>query len=295
MSAINALRPGEIGLEARAAMRDMLRRAVSNEPVATYVSGAPLPWSVVQQGGWDLLGVPEAAGGAGATLRDLVDLAMVWGESIVPHPLLTTIMAKRWSEAARTATGPVTFSVATTGAGGHGVAPFGLEEGVLVLSSAGQDGLLQRLRGGIPDDYAPSLRLVETALVTDWAPGPAAELAVVWAAEATGCAAKMLGDAIAYAKERQQFGHPIGKFQAVKHRLADANIHLEHAETAALWASIEPHNARRATSIAFESALTVVEAAVQVHGGLGFTWEMGLHMYLRHIITLRELTMALPL
>jgi len=248
----------------------------------------------VQQGGWDLIGAPETAGGADASLRDLVEVALVWGEFVVPLPLIPTIMARRWSAAARETEDPVTVSVTTRATSGRGVAVFGGEDGATVLTAAGPEGRLVPAADPVADPWAPSLRLVETATVTDWSVGPATELAVVWAAEAAGCAARTLRDAIAYAQERHQFGQPIGRFQAIKHRLADAHLLVEQAETAVVWASVEPASARRAVDVAFDASQRVVETAVQVHGGLGFTWEMGLHMYLRHVVSLRELAAGLP-
>lgn len=294
MNATTSLRPGEIGVEAGAAVRAMLSRAVGGEPVAGYLTGQPLAWTTVQQGGWDMLGAPEAAGGADATLRDLVEVALVWGEFIVPLPLMPTILARRWSAAARESEGAVTVSVATRATEGRGVAVFGAEDGTAVLTAVGTGGRLVSAADPVPDSYAPSLRPVETTTVTDWTGEAAAELAVVWAAEAAGCAARMLRDAIAYAKQRHQFGQPIGRFQAIKHQLADAHILVEQAETAVIWGSLELGSARRAAELAFDASQRVIETSVQVHGGLGFTWEMGLHMFLRHVGSLRELTAGLP-
>jgi hypothetical protein len=272
---------GEIGAEAGAAIRAMTARAVGGQPVAAYVETEPLSWSVVAEGGWDLLGAAESDGGAGAGLRDLAEVAKAWGEAIVPLPLIPTMMAKRWSATAREASGPVTVAVATRGAG-RGVAPFGGWAGVTLLGG-------QRIEDAIADDYAPSLRLAETALVTPLDAGQKAELTVVWAAEAVGCATRTLRDAVGYARERQQFGKPIGSFQAIKHHLANALIHTEQAESAVIWASLEPQHAARAAQVAFASSARAVEIAIQVHGGLGFTWEMGVHFYLRHVDALGEL------
>lgn len=294
MTAVGEMGVSEVGVEAAAALREILARAVGGSPVASYTTEQPLPWTTLQGGGWDLLGAPEEAGGAGATLRDLVEIARVWGWSVVPSPLIPTLMAKRWSAAAREYQGPVTVAVPTRTSGNLGVAPFGLEPGVrLLMGTIDSDRLVDIADAG-DDGYAPSLRLTETSMVTELSPEAAAEMGVVWAAEAAGCAARMLTDAVAYAKERQQFGQPIGRFQAVKHQLADAHLLAEQAETAAIWASLEPTGSRTAVLYCFDSSLRVIETAVQVHGGLGFTWEMGLHMYLRHVSALRELAAGLP-
>ena len=294
MSRVGELELSEIGVEAAAGLGEILTRTVGGENVARYVEEEPLAWSVLQEGGWDLLGVPEAEDGAGASLRDLVEVARVWGQSIVPAPLMTSIMAKRWSAAAREFDGPATVSVRTRASGGRGVAPFGGFSGVQVLVDADEKGDLLSLGDFTGDPYAPSLRLVESDEVTAWTPQLADELRVVWAAEASGCASRMLSEAVAYVKEREQFGQPVGRFQAMKHHLANAHLLAEEAETAVILASLVPERAAQASAFAFDSSLRVIEIAVQAHGGLGFTWEMGLHMFLRHVSALRELAEGLP-
>jgi alkylation response protein AidB-like acyl-CoA dehydrogenase len=294
VSRLDELGLGEVGVEASVAVREILVRAVAGAPVATYVTEQPLPWDVVRSGGWDLLGAPEAAGGGGASLRDLVEVARAWGWAIVPSPLIPTLMAKRWSAAAREHDGPVTVSVQTRTSDEQGVAPFGGEDNVHLLVDVAGSGSLLSATKTEPDPYAPSLRLAQCEELTAWSARAATELTVVWAAEASGCAARMLSDAVAYAKERQQFGQPIGRFQAVKHHLANAHLLSEQAETAVIVASLEPERAESVSRFAFDTSLRVIEIAVQVHGGLGFTWEMGLHMYLRHVSALRELAAGLP-
>ena len=294
MTAVDGQGLGEVGLEAPGALSEMLARSIAAAPVATYVTADPLPWNILAQGGWDLLGAPEQDGGAGASLRDLVEVARVWGRAIVPSPLLPTLLVKRWSAAARECPGPVTVSVHTRAAGGLATAPFADTLDLQILQNAAAADGVVRTTCGPTDEYAPSLRIAEVAVSTEWPREAAREMRVLWAAEAAGCAAQMLDDAIAYAKERHQFGQPIGRFQAIKHHLANAHILAEQAETAAILASLEPERTVAASEFAFDASLRVIEIAIQIHGGLGFTWEMGLHMYLRHVGALRELAAALP-
>jgi alkylation response protein AidB-like acyl-CoA dehydrogenase len=98
---------------------------------------------------------------------------------------------------------------------------------------------------------------------------------------------------VAYAKERKQYGTSIGSFQAVQHLLADAAVHLEGSRTAALhaaWAvdALEPSVALAATAsakaYASRAAREVHEIAIQVHGGIGNTWECLAHVYLRRAL-----------
>lgn len=113
--------------------------------------------------------------------------------------------------------------------------------------------------------------------------------ATVHAGMMSGIADRMLMTAVEYAKTREQFGKPIGSFQAIKHRCADMAVAVEAGRSAAyyaFWAVSEGDpDAARAASMAKaycgEVARFVCNEAIQVHGGMGFTWELGLHRYLR--------------
>jgi alkylation response protein AidB-like acyl-CoA dehydrogenase len=104
-----------------------------------------------------------------------------------------------------------------------------------------------------------------------------------------GIAARMLRTAVDYAGTRVQFGQPIGAFQAIKHRCADMAVSVEAGRSAAyyaFWAVAEdaPDRARAASmakSYCGEVARIVCNETIQVHGGMGFTWELGLHRFLR--------------
>jgi len=116
---------------------------------------------------------------------------------------------------------------------------------------------------------------------------------VLWAAEAAGAAAAAFQLAFDYAGQRVAFGRRIAEFQAVKHRVADMYEQLELARTAALWAAnTVPREYPRGVRLAVELAREVVEGAIQVMGGMGFTWEAGVHFYLRHILIIGRLTRA---
>lgn len=104
-----------------------------------------------------------------------------------------------------------------------------------------------------------------------------------------GIAARMLDAAVDYAKTRVQFGQPIGAFQAIKHRCADMAVAVEAGRSAAyyaFWAVAEdaPDRARAASmakAYCGDVSRHVCNETIQVHGGMGFTWELGLHRYLR--------------
>lgn len=283
----------EIGREASSGLRDILTRAIGNDPIDRYVEGTPIAWSLIEDGGWDMLGAPESANGAGATLRDLAEVARVWGLFIAPSPLIVTIMAKRWSAAARECGGAVSVGSPVRSASAAAVVPFGAEPGTSILGRTEEGGELITAVNARIDDFAPSLRLTEVDVGTTWSVREADEMRVVWAAEASGCAARMLQKAIEYSLVREQFGQPIGRFQAVKHQMANALLLVEQAETAVILATQDEVRLRAATRYAFDSSLRVIELATQVHGGMGFTWEMGIHFYSRHVLSLRELAAGL--
>jgi len=113
--------------------------------------------------------------------------------------------------------------------------------------------------------------------------------AALFACLLTGIAARMLATAVDYARTRVQFGQAIGSFQTIKHRCADMAVAVDAAQAAVyygVWASSEdaPDRARAvsmAKAYAGEVARQVCNETIQVHGGMGFTWELGLHRFLR--------------
>jgi alkylation response protein AidB-like acyl-CoA dehydrogenase len=130
----------------------------------------------------------------------------------------------------------------------------------------------------------------------DTLPGEAADyypvfyrLCVALAAESTGVAQRALEMAIEYAKDRQQFGRPIGAYQAVSHRCAQMLLETENARSAvygAAWAAdADPDSLALAASMAkayaSDAGWRVPDASIQVHGGIGFTWEHDLHFFLK--------------
>jgi len=114
-------------------------------------------------------------------------------------------------------------------------------------------------------------------------------LCVALAAESTGVAQRSLEMAVEYAKDRQQFGRPIGAYQAVSHRCAQMLLETENSRSAvygAAWAAdAEPDSlplaASMAKAYASDVGWRVPNASIQVHGGIGFTWEHDLHFFLK--------------
>jgi alkylation response protein AidB-like acyl-CoA dehydrogenase len=109
------------------------------------------------------------------------------------------------------------------------------------------------------------------------------------AAEMVGTARRIFDMTLAYAKERKQFDVPIGSFQAIQHKLADMSLALERATAAVHYAAMtidgnDPDRARAchvAKASAGEAARRILKDGIQIHGGIGYTWEHDLHLYLR--------------
>jgi alkylation response protein AidB-like acyl-CoA dehydrogenase len=131
-------------------------------------------------------------------------------------------------------------------------------------------------------------------------PGPATAAAVgravevattALAVETVGTAQEMFDITLAYAKQREQFGVPIGSFQAVKHKFADMLVVLERARATSYFAAltIAEDDERRslATSVAKaaagDCAQLLAKEGIQIHGGIGYTWEHNMHLYVRRV------------
>lgn len=134
----------------------------------------------------------------------------------------------------------------------------------------------------------------DDALISHKSPDGAVErlldvAAAVYALMETGIAGRMLDVSVEYAKTRMQFGQMIGAFQAIKHRCADIAVAVECGRSVAYyaaWAATEdaPDRTRAcsmAKSYAGEVSRDACNGAIQIHGGMGFTWELGLHRFLR--------------
>ncbi len=112
---------------------------------------------------------------------------------------------------------------------------------------------------------------------------------VLVAAELVGIGQRLLDMTVGYVKERVQFGKPVGSFQAVKHKCADMRIWVQASTAATYYAALaldsEKHDVDHAVSVAkayvSDAINRVAGNALQLHGGIGFTWEHDLHLYLR--------------
>ena len=226
---------------------------------------------------------------AGGTLTDLATLVEACAQVLAPGPVLGTAVA-----------GAVL---------GHDPGPVALAFDVdaPALAAGPQAPLLAPDReGGWQLHPAGSVKLVDldaadfsrplAEVHTDGegeAIAPAADIALaLLAAEASGVAAWCLDTAVAYAKVREQFGAPIGSFQAVKHLCAEMLCRAESAAAVA-WDAAEaepdqrPLAAAVAGAVALDAAVANAQHCIQILGGIGFTWEHDAHLYLRRALALR--------
>ena len=273
--------------------------------------------------GWLGLHVPEEHGGEGAGLPELAVVLEEAGRVVAPGPLLPTVLAsavlvEAGPDDLRAALLPGLVDgsrVGAVGLGGSLDVDGGSVRGEagLVLGGALADVLLlvagrdvvavdvAAVERDAPAVLDPTRRSVvvraDGAPVLGVLPGGAAVarrlVRTLAAAEAAGIASACLEMAVAYAKERQQFGRTIGTFQAVKHHCADLLVDAELA-VAAAWdaARAEPASpdaelaAAVAAAMSVPAAVRAAEMNIQLHGGIGFTWEHDAHLFLRRALTL---------
>ena len=128
-----------------------------------------------------------------------------------------------------------------------------------------------RIEGVVTDTAAPIYEAIRD------------HASLLYAADAAGVASEALARTVVHAKDRVQFGKPIGSFQAVKHRCADMHL-LVHGALAAVRRAAESTDARAvsvAKSYAGDAAARVTADAIQLHGGIGYTWEHDCHLFLK--------------
>jgi alkylation response protein AidB-like acyl-CoA dehydrogenase len=281
-------------------------------------------WRSSAELGWFGLGLDEDLGGVGYTLVEEALLFAELGAHATPGPFLATVLAVRVagrSGAADVAAAILGGEQVVALAEPEGVGAVGAEvSGTVRVTDHGDADLLlvvtadgaSLLDAGPVDVVAqPSLDpLVPLGVANlDRVPAVArlegADAADMWrrgtvlvAAELAGVAAATAAQSTEYAKDREQFGRPIGSFQAVKHRCADMAVRAEAATSLVRYASLAVADGRpdgsfhadAARTVAGDAALANAQINVQNHGGIGFTWEHTAHRYVtRTQVLLRTL------
>jgi hypothetical protein len=237
-------------------------------------------WDELVRDGWTVIADPPDSE---FSLYDLTAFAQVWGRYLIPLPFIATLTVRRALDAEPGPEVRLSYVLAE-----HGAA-LALQASQVLTG----DGLIRAPAPEGTDDWAASAPIA--LLPAGTSPAPAAvraDGAILATAEAVGAATTTLERAVAYAKVREQFGQPIGAFQAIKHRLANMHCSAELAASALAWACSEPEQADRALRAALEHCLLVAEQSVQVHGGIGYTWEADPHRFYRHIMSMRRIVLA---
>jgi alkylation response protein AidB-like acyl-CoA dehydrogenase len=288
-------------------------------------------WKAMAELGWMGLHVEEAHGGQGFGLPELSVVLEALGHAMAPGPFLPTtlaaaLVAERGGNAAREAFLPGLADgtlVGAVGLGGdlrfdadgrlHGAAGLvlGAELAQLFVVCAGDDVVLLAPDAAgltaLPQKNLDPGRRVAAVRCDGVAVSDANRLRgarralerlarTLAAAEAAGGARACTEMATAYAKERVQFGRPIGTFGPVKHHCANMLVATEQA-TAGAWGAaredLGPEEAELAAAVASSLALPAFDFCakqnIQVHGGIGFTWEHDAHLYLRRALALGSL------
>jgi alkylation response protein AidB-like acyl-CoA dehydrogenase len=244
-------------------------------------------WSELAELGW--LDVAEADLGFVEEALLLEEM----GYACYPGPYLAhvlTLPALPDRDRAAAARGEVRWSVE-----GGGITPWLLQVDMVIDS----DGHAQPAEGEELPSIDPS-RPVGRLRRTNGTPVPGGRgvdrARTALAAEALGVAQRSLDLGVEHAKTRQQFGKPIGTYQAVSHQLADTYTDVELARSLVYWAAWciaeEDEQAKvaaaAANAFATEAAVRACERSIQVHGGIGFTWEHPLHRFYKRALWLNQ-------
>ncbi|MFJ4279826.1 acyl-CoA dehydrogenase family protein [Streptomyces massasporeus] len=264
-------------------------------------AGGRALWSRVADAGVFALAVPEAYEGLGPRPVELAAAFVELGRHAVPGPLAETVVAAVLIEQADPGTAKRLLPALASGETMATVAPEGayaLDGDAATLRISWEPGRIRLSPGHGPvhPSLDPARRLTPLLpggdLLTLTA--PSAEAALTWArlvtaAQALGVGLALLDTTVGYVKQRTQFGVPVGSFQAVKHRLADARIALEFARPLVFGAALtmEPSDAAAAKAAACEAAYACSRTALQLHGAIGYTAEYGLSLWLAKARALR--------
>jgi alkylation response protein AidB-like acyl-CoA dehydrogenase len=252
----------------------------------------PAIWQGLVDMGLPGLCVPESAGGLGLGLLDAALIAVECGRFCLAEPLVDTAFVAAPLLAGTPANGEILAQIATGSARialAHPLNPWIADLGTAThwLGTA-----LSPVTSGNFSTTAASvdpLRNLSAPLATGENPALLNLAALMSAAQLIGLAEAMLQQATDYAKIRSQFGQPIGAFQAVKHQLASAAVALEFARPA-VWVAAQAlqdglASASAAVShakiAAGDAATSIAETAIQVHGAMGYTYEVDLHFWMK--------------
>ncbi|MEU9344555.1 acyl-CoA dehydrogenase family protein [Streptomyces sp. NPDC048278] len=253
----------------RQGMRELLGRRFDGAALRA-AAGGPVRldralWRELGAAGFFALRLPEADGGVGLGLPEAVLVFEEAGRALLPGPLVATHLAAADVPGAAT-----------------GEAVVARVDGGLAEWLAEADAVTGDASGAVPvrsaDPLTPLHRVPGPAAA---APDPFAVL--LTAAEQLGTATRVCELAVQHARTRVQFGRPVGAFQAVQHLCAEMLVRAETARVAVYAAAVtaDPVDIAAARLLADEAAVRGARDCLQVHGGMGFTWESEVHLHLK--------------
>jgi alkylation response protein AidB-like acyl-CoA dehydrogenase len=272
-------------------------------------------WQQLAGLGVPALMIPAAYGGLGLDLRSAFPVLLEAGRAALPEPLVETMVGSAILAAAG---GSLAQHWLPKVANGDAVIAVGVGPGELISAAPWADLLLLRDEAGV----AHAVEAGEVALrakpsvdrgmrlsTVDWQPSTATRIddadldagfdlaAVAVAAQLLGLAEAMLDRSVAYAMQREQFGKVIGSFQAIKHQLADVYVGNAFARPVAARAAwsvardrpTRSRDASHAKLAASTAAARAARTALQVHAGIGYTYEHDLHIWMKRTWSLTTL------
>jgi alkylation response protein AidB-like acyl-CoA dehydrogenase len=268
-------------------------------------------WEEMCELGWAGIFIDEAHGGQELGTVELIILLEELGDALAPVPFLSNAAAGLAIQAAGSdeqrarwlpglASGELRGTVGLLKGGEARLVPDAADADLIVL--AGDDGAVVAERGAAEVEAFDALDATRRfgrvrADGSDALPGDVQSaldrICVALAAENVGVAQRAMEMAVDYARERKQFDRPIGSYQAVSHRCAQMLLEVESARSAAYhaaWcADAKRDSLAQASSMAkayaSDAGWRVCTSSLQVHGGIGFTWEHDLHFYLKRAKT----------
>ncbi|MFG2023335.1 acyl-CoA dehydrogenase family protein [Streptomyces sp. NPDC048825] len=250
----------------QAGVRELLTRRFGREQLRAALDTPALDrelWRELGEAGFFALRLPEADGGVGLGLPEAVLAFEEAGRALLPGPLAATYLAAGAVPGAAT-----------------GERVVAAVDGALVEWLDEADVVRGDVTGAVAmrsaDPLTPLHRLPRAAPADPVA-------ALLTAAEQLGSAARTCELAVQHARTREQFGQPIGAFQAVKHVCAEMLVRVEVARVAVYAAAVtaDPLDIATAGLLADEAAEQGARDCLQVHGGMGFTWESDVHLHLK--------------
>ena len=290
------LTPDQIDL--RDGVRKLLHGRLPIDKVRELTTVDRAVWQELADAGVFALRVPEEVGGIGLGMAEGAIVFEEIGRSLVPGPIVGTELVAQLLPS-------VAWGDEVVGVAERSEAPLLIEhlpslDRLVVIDRAGVWSIAaEEIDGALierPTDFLTPVHVVEHLPRGeqlgdgDDASRMQLEGTVLAAALLVGSAGAVTDLAVEYAKGREQFGRPIGGFQAVKHILADMAVRASVAQVAVHAAGVtyddpsvgDPARMAAAAKVtAGDAALRNAKAAIQVHGGMGFTWEIDAHLHLK--------------